>query len=121
LLITPHVIACEINPILHTAWLDNHALTLKWNTAKYHFGEKSSFLYFFIKVWWHDATLFVCFILILNRSNIQSITFIHIPIRCNSRGSSPSLHCWSAQWEKPLWGAEPRIKLGPALQEANAY
>ncbi len=32
-----------INPILHTVWLNNHALTLKRNTAKYYFGEKSSF------------------------------------------------------------------------------
>jgi hypothetical protein len=31
------------NPILHTAWLDNHALTLKSNNAKYHIGEKSHF------------------------------------------------------------------------------
>jgi hypothetical protein len=46
LLNTPHVNACEINPIFHTAWLDNHALTL---TAKYHFGEKSSFLFIFDK------------------------------------------------------------------------
>jgi hypothetical protein len=30
-----------INPILHTAWLNNHALALKRNTAKYYFGEKS--------------------------------------------------------------------------------
>jgi hypothetical protein len=29
------------NPILHTAWLNNHALTLKRNTAKYYSGEKS--------------------------------------------------------------------------------
>jgi hypothetical protein len=33
------------NPILHTTWLNNHALTLKSNTAKYYFGEKSSFLH----------------------------------------------------------------------------
>ncbi len=25
----------RISPILHTVWLDNHALTLKSNTAKY--------------------------------------------------------------------------------------
>jgi hypothetical protein len=35
----------DLSPILHTAWLDNHALTLKRNTAKYYFGEKSSFAY----------------------------------------------------------------------------
>jgi hypothetical protein len=33
------------NPILHTAWLDSHALTLKSSTAKYYFCEKSSFLH----------------------------------------------------------------------------
>jgi hypothetical protein len=31
------------------------------------------------------------------------------------RGSSPFPHRFSAQWEKPPWGAEPRIELGPAL------
>ncbi len=39
-----------INPILHTAWLNIHALTLKRNTAKYYFGEKSSFLHTFLKI-----------------------------------------------------------------------
>ncbi len=38
-----------LNPILHTAWLNNHALTLKRNTAKYYFGEKSSVLHTFLK------------------------------------------------------------------------
>jgi hypothetical protein len=38
------------NPILHTAWLHNHALTLKRNTAKYYFGQKSSFLHTFLKM-----------------------------------------------------------------------
>jgi hypothetical protein len=35
------------NPILHPAWLDNHALTLKSNSAKYYFHEKSRFLHTF--------------------------------------------------------------------------
>jgi hypothetical protein len=39
----------HINPILHTAWLDNHALTLKRNSAKYYFHEKSRFLHTFLK------------------------------------------------------------------------
>ncbi len=39
----------SFNPILHTAWLDNHALTLKSNSAKYYFHEKSRFLYTFLK------------------------------------------------------------------------
>ncbi len=30
----------SFNPILHTAWLDIHALTLKSNSAKYYFYEK---------------------------------------------------------------------------------
>jgi hypothetical protein len=34
-------------------------------------------------------------------------------------GSSPSSHRL-AQWEKPSWGAEPKFKLGPALQQADA-
>jgi hypothetical protein len=32
----------NINPILHSAWLESHELTLKNNTAKYCCGEKSS-------------------------------------------------------------------------------
>jgi hypothetical protein len=39
-----------VNPILHTAWLNNYALTLKRNTAKYNFDEKSSFLHTFLKI-----------------------------------------------------------------------
>ncbi len=35
-------------------------------------------------------------------------------------GSSPFPHSCLAQWEKPPWGAEPRIELGPALQQAGA-
>ncbi len=37
-----------LNPILHTAWLDNHALTFKRNTAKYYFHQKSRFLLTFV-------------------------------------------------------------------------
>jgi hypothetical protein len=39
-----------LNPILHTAWLNNHALTLKRNTAKYYFSEKATFLHTFLKI-----------------------------------------------------------------------
>jgi hypothetical protein len=35
-------------------------------------------------------------------------------------GLSPSLHRLKAQWEDPPCGAEPRIELGPALQQADA-
>jgi hypothetical protein len=58
-------------------------------------------------------------ILIYIHFDIQSFHYIHtkhssIAIR---RGSSPSSHRWSAQWEKPTWGAEPRFELGPSLQQ----
>jgi hypothetical protein len=35
-------------------------------------------------------------------------------------GLSPSPHRLKAQWEDPPSGAEPRIELGPALQQADA-
>jgi hypothetical protein len=35
------------NPILRTAWLENHATTLKNNTAKYYLVEKSNILHNF--------------------------------------------------------------------------
>jgi hypothetical protein len=38
-----------INPSLHTTWLKNHALTLKKNTAKYYFGEKSRIMHTVLK------------------------------------------------------------------------
>jgi hypothetical protein len=54
--------------------------------------------------------------------NIHSFNHIHtihlsIAIRW---GLSPSPHCLKAQWEDPPCGAEPRIELGPALQQADA-
>jgi hypothetical protein len=42
---TANVTAINFNPILHTTWLESHALTLKNNTAKNYFSEKSSFLH----------------------------------------------------------------------------
>jgi hypothetical protein len=76
------------------------------------YGSGSGFIKFLVACM---MTLFL-FILILN------ITYIHtvhssVVIR---RGSSPSPHRWSAQWEKPPWGAEPSIDHGPALQQADA-
>ncbi len=44
------------------------------------------------------------------------ITFIQY-IR---RGLSPSPHRLTAQWDRPPCGAEPRIELGPAFQQADA-
>jgi hypothetical protein len=51
----------KINPILHTAWLDNHALTLKRNTAVYYFGEKSNFLHTFLKICCESGKIYVSF------------------------------------------------------------
>ncbi len=34
------IISRNINPILHTVWLDSHALTLKHYTAKYYEARK---------------------------------------------------------------------------------
>jgi hypothetical protein len=39
----------NINPNLHTVVLDNHALTLKSNTEKDYFCQKSSLLHTFLK------------------------------------------------------------------------
>jgi hypothetical protein len=44
------VIYLCVNPILHTAWLANHALTLKSISAKYYCYEKSRFLHTFLKL-----------------------------------------------------------------------
>jgi hypothetical protein len=46
---------------------------------------------------------------------MHSITFIHR----HSSGLSPSPHRLQAQWVMPPCGAEPRIELGPALQQAD--
>ncbi len=46
-----------LNPILHTVWLESHALTLKNNTAKYYFSEKSSFLHTFLKFFPETRTI----------------------------------------------------------------
>ncbi len=42
-------------------WLESHALTLKNNTAKYYFGEKSSILHTFIKFSPESRTIQVSF------------------------------------------------------------
>ncbi len=43
-----------LKPILHTTWLNNHALTLKINTPKHYFGEKSSFLHTKNLLWFKE-------------------------------------------------------------------
>ena len=62
----------------------------------------------------HSFCLFLYFITFIQDNH--PITFIQY-IR---RGLSPSLHRSVAQWERPPCGAEPRIELGPALQQADA-
>ncbi len=49
------------SPILHTTWLESHALTLKNNTAKYYFGEKYSFLHNFLKFSPESRTIQISF------------------------------------------------------------
>jgi hypothetical protein len=67
---------------------------------------------FFLKVWWHAATLLIYFFYI-NRAVIQYLYILLI--------ENPSWypHCIRSV-EGLLWGAEPRFKLGPAVQQANA-
>ncbi len=64
----------------------------------------------FLKVWWQDATLFVYF---------DFITYIHPSPFAEASLHFPHRLC--AQWEKLTCGAEPRIELGPALQQALPY
>jgi hypothetical protein len=75
---------------------------------------------FFSKGWWQDATLFVYFSYFLTFIySFNHIQTVHLSIAIR-RGLSPFLHCLSAQWETLHCGAEPRIELGPALQQADA-
>ncbi len=66
------------------------------------------FFLLFIKVWWHDATLFRLF---LKFYSAYSTCILSQSSVCIRWGSSPFPHRWSA---------EPRIELGPALQQADA-
>jgi hypothetical protein len=63
------------------------------------------------KVWWQDATLFVYFH-IYNIHTFNQSQYIH-----PSPFAEASLHFFIACM---LSGAEPRIELGPALQQADA-
>ncbi len=71
-----------------------------------------------LKVWWHDATLFVYFSYLSNIHSFNHIHTIHISVAIRW-GLSPYLHRLKAKWEKPPCGAEPRIELGPAVQQAD--
>ncbi len=68
--------------------------------------------------WCHSFCLFVYF-LVQYIHSFHHIHTVHSSVTIR-RSSSPPSHRWSAQWEKPPWGAEPRIKHGPALQKADA-
>ncbi len=59
--------------------------------------------------------IFHIFITYIHSFHIHTI-HLSIAIRW---GLSPYLHCLKAQWEDPPCGAEPRIELGPALQQAD--
>jgi hypothetical protein len=63
----------SINPILHTAWSESHALTLKNNTSKYYFGGKSSFLHTFLKFYPEFRTIQVNFKNILLSSVLKKV------------------------------------------------
>jgi hypothetical protein len=65
--------------------------------------------------------LFIFHIFLLH-TYIHSFNHIHtIHLSITIRwGLSPSPHRLKAQWEDPPCGAEPRIELGPALQQADA-
>jgi hypothetical protein len=77
----------------------------------------------FLKVWWQDAILFVYFSNFYNICiyihSFNHIHTIHFSL-ANRWGLSPIPHWLYAQWETPPCGAEPRIELGPALQQADA-
>jgi hypothetical protein len=49
---------------------------------------------------------------------IHSISFIQNIHPLPFAEVSPFPHRWSTHWEKPSWGAEPRIELGPSLRRA---
>ncbi len=71
----------------------------------------------YLKLWWHSATFLKTFIIFNIHSYntiIHSFILHHLP-----RPVFLYLHRFSAQQEKPPWGAEPGIKLGPAAQQTD--
>ncbi len=63
--------------------------------------------------------LFICFYNIQYRHSFNHIYTIHLSVAIR-RGLSPSPHRFVSSVGKPPCGAEPRIELGPALQQADA-
>ncbi len=63
-----------------------------------------------LKVWWHRATLWHLLFFLTFIHTVHS--YFHSPFAQALLVSSSLL----AQQEEPLWGAEPRFEVGPALQ-----
>ncbi len=81
----------------------------------------SVLIFFFLKVWWQDATLFVLFFKFYNiHTFIQSHSFNTIYPSPFAEASLHFLIACMLSGETPPCGAEPRIELGPALQQADA-
>jgi hypothetical protein len=74
-------------------------------------GPDFFFFFFFLKVWWHAATLFYLFLHKSSRHTMFIYPTPRIPSCCPHGYRSV---------EGLLWGAEPRLELGPALQQADA-
>ncbi len=70
-----------------------------------------------IKVWWHYATLLDINTVIFN--TLYNHTFIHPSPFAEACLLVSSSLLRSAK-DEPPWDAEPRIELGPALQQADA-
>jgi hypothetical protein len=62
--------------------------------------------------------VFHIFITYIHSFNYSYIHTIHLSIAIR-QGLSPFPHRLYAQWERPPCGAEPRIELGSALQQAD--
>ncbi len=78
------------------------------------------FVFWKIKVWWHNATLFVYFFVFYDiHTFIESHSYNTFIRRQSPRSLSISSSLISSVG-KPPCGAEPRIELGPALQQADA-
>ncbi len=99
-----------VNPILHTVWLENHALSLKCNTAKYYVGGKSEFLAYFPKMWsWFNE----------NVSQVQkNFTFKAISIwkKLYLMNRNPAMNCFKCQHYEssncyPTTGSPPPLSI----------
>jgi hypothetical protein len=74
-------------------------------------------IFVFLVAGCHSFCLFFTFYNI--HTSFNYIHKIHLSISIHG-GLSPISHRLYAQWETPPCGAEPKIELVPALQQANA-